>query len=39
MLSRADVDLGPDKPLARLVGEAQAEPSVDLSLVGGAGLT
>ena len=38
MLSRADVDLGPDEPLARLVDETQAEPSVDLGLVGRVGV-
>jgi hypothetical protein len=29
MVSRADVDLGPDEPLARLADEAQAESRVD----------
>src|ERR1017187_6359154 len=37
MLSRADVDFGSNKPLARLVGEAQAELGVDLGFVGGVG--
>jgi hypothetical protein len=37
MLSRLDVDLGSNEALARLVGEAQAELSADLGLVGGAG--
>ena len=36
-MSRAEVDFGSDQPLAWLVGQAQAKPGIDLSLVGGAG--
>jgi hypothetical protein len=37
ILSRADVDFGPDKLLAGLAGQPQTEASVDLGLVGGSG--
>ena len=37
MLSRADVGLGSNSPVAGLVGQSQAELGVDLGLVGGVG--
>jgi hypothetical protein len=37
MLSWANVDFGPDEPLAWLIGQAQTEARVDLHLVGGTG--